>query len=107
MYMIVLLSYERFHAVNQGKQLTFKRTMILMSFVIIFTIVYSLPTFRHFEVVNEDGIDKLKLTELSCNQTFSTVYIGAFNAFFRLIFPTICLVGFNISIYKKVILIAK
>ena len=102
MYMIVLLSYERYKAVHQSRQLTFKRTMVHIASVILFAIFYNLPTFWAYELVTENGIAKTKMSELACNLTFFMVYYVVLNASFRFIFPTICLVRFNIFIYKEV-----
>ena len=43
-----------------------------------------------------------KQTELACNKTFNTVYFGVLNALFRFLLPTICLVVFNVLIFREV-----
>ena len=50
-----------------------------------------------------DGDDLVaKQTELACNKTFNTVYFGVLNALFRFLLPTICLVVFNVLIFREV-----
>ena len=43
-----------------------------------------------------------KQTELACDETFNTVYFVVLNALFRFLLPTICLVVFNVLIYREV-----
>ena len=43
-----------------------------------------------------------KQTELACDKTFNTVYFVVLNALFRFLLPTICLVVFNVLIYREV-----
>ena len=50
-----------------------------------------------------DGDDlEAKQTKLACNKTFNTVYFGVLNALFRFLLPTICLVVFNVLIFREV-----
>ena len=104
LYMIVLLSYERYVAVYQKRELTMKRTVLYIVFVTIFSILYNLPKFWLYVLkTDEDGNAKTKRSDFSCTEMFYKVYFVGLNACFRFIGPTLCLIGFNIFIYKEVI----
>ena len=105
LYMIVLLSFERYMAVRQKRQLTIKRTLVYIVSVTLFSILYNVPRFWTLETGKDEiGFPKTKRTELSCNETFYMIYLVGLNACFRYIIPTLCLIGFNIVIYKEVML---
>ena len=70
--------------------------------VVLFAIFYNVPTFWIWKLEWEDGKAKIKNTEIVCDATFIGVYYVGLNMIFRFIGPTVCLVVFNIFIYKKV-----
>ena len=64
--------------------------------------LYSLPTFMKWKWEFEGDHLEAKQTELACNETFNTVYFVVLNALFRFLLPTICLVVFNVLIFREV-----
>ena len=103
LYMVILLSLERYMAVRQRRQLTITRTLVYITSVTIFSILYNLPEFWVYVLkTDQNGVYKTKRSELSCTTTFFEIYSVGLNACFKFIIPIACLVGFNIFIYREV-----
>ena len=98
-FMVILVSFERYLAVCQGTELTIPKAKFYIGVVTIFSVLVNIPSMLVYKW--SDG--HTKLTDLACNESFIKYYITYFlNIFLRGIFPTVSLIGFNVLIYKKV-----
>ena len=118
-FMIVLVSFERYVTVYRMEILSIKMTIIYMGMVTFFSILSNIPSMLIFKweetsvpIVNstigstEETIDQIiaTRTDISCHHDHIRRYITyVLNPILRFILPTIALVGFNIFIFKKVI----
>ena len=101
-FFTILVSFERYMAVCRKKTLTIKKTKVYILSVILFNIIYCLPSFLVLKWETKNDTTTVNYTELECNNTFRTLYYMVLNAFFRFIVPSVCLVTFKTLIYKKV-----
>ena len=102
-YLTVLVSVERYLAVCRKKVISIKKTKFYIIYVIVFAICMGLPllwVYKYEET--KDGVTHLALTELGCNKTFRIVYLFVVQICQNLILPTLCLIVFNILIFKEV-----
>ena len=118
-FMIVLVSFERYVTVYRMEILSIKMTIIYMGMVTFFAILSNIPSMLIFKweetsvpIVNstigslEETIDQIiaTRTDISCHNDHIKRYnTYVLNPILRFILPIIALVGFNIFIFKKVI----
>ena len=103
-FLTILLSYERYMAVCKGEKLESKKILTYISIVCIAAVIYGLPTLWMYKWdYDQNGEVMSKWTELACNKTFLMIYLVFLNIIIRLILPIVCLIVFNILIFKKVI----
>ena len=103
-FMIVLVSFERYVTVYRMEILSIKMTIIYMGMVTFFAFLSNIPSLIIFKW--EETIDQIiaTRTDISCHNDHIRRYITyVLNPILRFILPTIALVGFNIFIFKKVI----
>ena len=102
-FLTILLSYERYMAVCKGKKLESKKILTYISIVCISAVIYGSPTLWMYKWdYSQNGEIISKWTKLACNKTFLMIYLVFLNIIFRLILPIVCLIVFNILIFKKV-----
>ena len=98
-FMVILVSFERYLAVCQGTQLTIPKAKFYIGVVTIVSILVNIPSM----LVYKWSEGHTKLTDMACDELFIKYYITYFlNLTLRFIFPTISLIGFNVLIYQKV-----
>ena len=101
--MTILLSYERYMAVCKGKKLESKKILTYISIVCISAVIYGSPTLWMYKWdYSQNGEIISKWTKLACNKTFLIIYLVFLNIIIRLILPIVCLIVFNILIFKQV-----
>ena len=98
-FMVILVSFERYLAVCQGTELTIPKAKFYIGIVTLFSVLVNIPSMLIYKYY--DG--HTTLTDMACDESFIKYYITYFlNIFLRGIFPTVSLIGFNLLIYKKV-----
>ena len=90
-------------AVCKGEKLESKKILTYISIACISAFIYGLPTLWMYKWdYDQNGEIISKWTELACNKTFLMIYLVFLNIIIRLILPIVCLIVFNILIFKKV-----
>ena len=98
-FMVILVSFERYLAVCQGTELTIPKAKFYIGVVTIVSVLVNIPSMLVYKW--SDG--HTKLTDMACDELFIKYYITYFlNLTLRFIFPTVSLIGFNVLIYQKV-----
>ena len=98
-YLSTLLMYNDFgHRTN----ITKRKTLKYIVYVFLFVLIFCLPTFGIWKWEYDNGILKAKPTNLLYDKTFNMVYFAVLNGSLRAVLPTLCLIVFNILIYKEV-----
>ena len=98
-FMVILVSFERYLAVCQGTKLTIPKAKFYIGIVTLLSILVNIPSMLVYKW--SDG--HTKLTKMACDEFFVKYYITYFlNLTLRFIFPTVSLIGFNVLIYLKV-----
>ena len=90
-------------AVCKGEKMKSKKILTYISIACISAVIYGSPTLWMYKWdYDQNGEIISKWTKLACNKTFLMIYLVFLNIIFRLILPIVCLIVFNILIFKKV-----
>ena len=104
LYLTILLTLERYIAVVYQKQITsFRKTNILISSFVLFPILYNFPFFfKRTWGKDVNGTTTLTYTTLAENPFFAKHYETWIFHILNFVLPLVCLIVFNILIFKKV-----
>ena len=99
-FMIVLVSSERYMAVCWKKKPSVEKMTHYIGYGTLASLICNIPSMM---IYKWDDQWETKLTDIACNEPFMNEYLTyVLNLTLRFILPTICLVGFNILVFKKV-----
>ena len=102
-FMIVLVSFERYVSVCHMREVPIKRIILYTAIVTLFAIICNIPSMMIYKWERIDGTIFTKRTNLGCNESFITLYLTyVLNLVLRYILPTVALIVFNLLIFKKV-----
>ena len=102
-FMIVLVSFERYVSVCHMREVPIKRIILYTAIVTLFAIICNIPSMMIYKWETTDGAIFTKRTNLGCNESFITLYLTyVLNLVLRYVLPTVALIVFNLLIFKKV-----